>query len=118
MILNQWSIKRNSSELLLLGSIIYYWILTAQLLNPFAIGLLATAIYLTITNKSTLGLLFAVGLIGLTLFMALALISELSEFTETNSNYHQLLIFGSLYLGFNLVLGSALFLKYIKLKIH
>lgn len=103
-------------ELFLIVSVVYYWILTANLFNPFAIGLLAILGYQMVTKKSTLGLIISVAVIVLTLFLVLAMLSELSEFEVVNQNYKNLIIFGTLYLGTNLVLGSIMFHKYLKHK--
>lgn len=103
-------------ELFLIVSVVYYWILTANLFNPFAIGLLAILGYQLVTKKSTLGLIISVAVIVLTLFLVLAMLSELSEFEVANQNYKNLLIFGTLYLGTNLVLASTMLIKYLKQK--
>lgn len=103
-------------ELFLIASVVYYWILTANLFNPFAIGLLAILFYQTVTKKSTLGVIISVAVIVLTLFLVLALLSELSEFEAVNQNYNNLLIFGTLYLVTNLILGSTMLIKYLKQK--
>lgn len=103
-------------ELFLIVSIVYYWVLTANLFNPFAIGLLAILGYQIVTKKSTLGLVISVAVIVLTLFLVLAMLSELSEFQVANQNYKNLLIFGTLYLGTNLVLGGTMLIKYLKQK--
>ena len=111
-------LKNFIPELFLIASVIYYWILTSNLFNPIAIGLLAVFIYQIISRKSTLGLIIAAVFILMNLFMVLALISELSEFEVINQNWKILVIFGSLYLGLNLVLASLMFFKYLKLKIN
>lgn len=105
-------------ELVLIGSVIYYWTLTSNLLNPFAIGLLCILIYQILSKKATLGMIISSIVIALSLFMVLALISELSEFEIVDQSFKNLMIFGSLYLGLNLVLGSIMFIKYLKLKIN
>ena len=46
-------------ELFLIASVLYYWVLTSNLLNPFAIGLLAILIYQLISEKSTLGIIIS-----------------------------------------------------------
>ncbi|WP_299116666.1 hypothetical protein [uncultured Winogradskyella sp.] len=105
-------------EIFLIVSVIYYWILTANLFNPIAMGLLAILMYQVINRKPLSGLLISGVFIGLNLFMVLALISELSEFETVNQNYKNLIVFGYLYLGCNLLIGSIMFIKYLKLKIH
>lgn len=104
-------------ELFLMISVIYYWILTANLINPIAIILLGVLIYQTISKKAISGLLISSIFIFLNLFLVMALISELSEFDSITQNYNNLLIFGSIYLGLNLLVGSVMFYKYLKLKI-
>lgn len=105
-------------ELFLMASVIYYWTLTANLFNPIAIGLLVILVYQTVSKKQISGLLISAIFIGLNLFTVLALISELSEFNTVNQNYTNLLVFGSLYLGLNLLVGTVMFIKYLKLKIN
>ncbi len=111
-------LKNFIPELFLIASVIYYWILTSNLLNPFAIGLLAILIYQIVSKKATLGLVISTVVIVLNLFMVLALISELSEFEVINQNYKNLIMFGSLYLGLNLIMAGFMFFKYIRLKIN
>ena len=86
--------------------------------SPIAIGLLVILLYQVIRKKPLSGLLISAVFIFLNLFMVLALISELSEFEVVNQNYNNLIIFGSLYLGLNLLVGGIMFLKYLKLKIN
>ena len=105
-------------EFFLIASVLYYWTLTSNLLNPFAIGLLAILVYQIVSNKSSLGLIISAIVIVLSLFLVLALISELSEFEVINQNYKNLIIFGSLYLGLNLIMAGLMFAKYLKLKIN
>ena len=105
-------------ELFLIASVLYYWVLTSNLLNPFAIGLLAILIYQLISEKSTLGIIISGIVICLTLFMVLALISELSDFDAATENFNHLLIFGSLYLGLTLIMAIFMLYKYLKLKIN
>ncbi|WP_339756980.1 hypothetical protein [uncultured Winogradskyella sp.] len=105
-------------ELFLIASVLYYWVLTSNLLNPFAIGLLAILIYQLISEKSTLGIIISGIVICLTLFMVLALISELSDFDAATENFNHLLIFGSLYLGLTLIMAVFMLYKYLKLKIN
>lgn len=111
-------IKSLIPELFLIASVMYYWVSTSNLLNPFAIGLLAILIYQVINKKATLGLIISSIVALLTLFMVLALISELSEFEVVNQNYKNLIIFGTLYLGLTLLMAGLMFFKYLKLKIN
>ncbi len=105
-------------ELFLIASVLYYWILTSNLFNPYAIGLLAILIFQVFSTKVTLGLIISTVVIALTSFMVLALISELSEFDATSENFNNLLIFGSSYLGLILIMAGFMFFKYLKSKIN
>ncbi|MBU2929657.1 hypothetical protein [Winogradskyella psychrotolerans] len=104
------------SELFLILSVLYYWFLTPNLFNPIAIGLLTILVFQIIKKNATLGIVISATVLLLTLFMVLALISELSEFNTINQNWKNLVIFGSLYLGLNLILAGFMFYKYLKLK--
>lgn len=115
---NRKYIKSLIPEFFLMASVLYYWTLTSNLFNPYAIGLLALLTFQIIGKKSTLGLVISIVVILLTLFMILALISELSEFSEVNQNFNYLLIFGSSYLGTTLIMASAMFFKYLKQKVN
>ena len=106
-----------SSELYLIGATLYYWFLTSNILNPIAITLLAILTYQLIFKKITLGIIISSIFILLNLYMVLALISELSEFTTATNDYRKLLLFGSLFLGINLIMGFIMLKKNLKLKI-
>ncbi|WP_179334445.1 hypothetical protein [Winogradskyella costae] len=103
-------------ELFLICSIIYYWTLTSNLFNPIAIALLAIHMYQIFSKKMILGLLISTVVIILSLFMVLALVSELAKFSVVNQSYYNLLLFGSLYLGLTLLLAGLMFFKYLKLQ--
>lgn len=106
-----------SPELYLICATIYYWTLTPSLFNPVAIILLVILGYQVIYKKVISGLIIASLFILLNLYMILALISELSEFTEANENYNQLLIFGTLFFGLNLTSGAFMIWKYLKIQL-
>ncbi len=101
-------------EIYLICTTIYYWFLTGTLFNPVAIILLCIFIYQTLYKKNILGLIISILFILFNLYMFLALFSELSEFNEINEDYKKLLIFGSIYLGLNILVSSIMFWKYLK----
>ncbi|MCB0446743.1 MAG: hypothetical protein KDD03_04385 [Gelidibacter sp.] len=103
-------------EIYLIGATIYYWTLTASTFNPVAIILLLILIYQVIYKTIVTGLIIASLLILLSFYMILALISELSEFTEANEDYKKLLMFGTLFLGFNLIAGAIMLWKYLRVQ--
>jgi len=105
-------------EFYLICATLYYWILTSSLLNPIAIALLAILIFQAISKKIITGLALAVIFIVLNLYMVLALLSELSEFTERNTAFDELLIMGSIFLGLNIVMSIIMFVKYIKRQLY
>jgi len=104
-------------EIYLLLATIYYWTLTANPLNPIAITLTSILIFQLTSKNFITGLLISSLFIALNLYLILALISELSEFTIRNNDWNNLLIVGSLFIGFNLLAGAFMFYKYIGNKI-
>lgn len=100
-------------ELYLILAVIYYWILTSSLINPIAIILLLVLVYQLYSKKQILGIIIASIFVFLNCYMVLALLSELSEFSEFNNQAQQLAIVGFLYIGFNIIVGSIMLIKYI-----
>lgn len=111
-------VKNVIPELYLILAVLYYWSLTASLLNPIAISLLLVLVYQIITRKQILGIVIATVLILASVYLILALLSELSEFIEFNDDAKELAIFGFLYLGLNITFGAIMLYRYaIKNKI-
>ncbi|WP_299526883.1 hypothetical protein [Winogradskyella sp.] len=106
-------IKPLLPELFILGSIVYYWI-ASSLLNPIAISLLLIMGFQILKQKAISGIIISVIFILLNLYMVLALISELSEFKNIDSDFNTMLLVGGLYLGTNLCLGLVMLIKYLK----
>lgn len=94
-------------------SVAYYWIMTANLFNPYAIVLLAGIGLLMVYRNKILGLSMSLLFILLNLFMFGALMSEYREFHEPTRASHNLILYGSLYLGLNLVMAVIMLIKYI-----
>ncbi len=101
-------------ELYLIAATIYYWTLTANTINPIAITLLLVLTYQIIYKKIALGLVIGIVFVLANMYLILALFSELLEFTELNQDWRNLLIFGLLFLGFNITAGLAMLFKYIR----
>ncbi len=97
-----------------MASVLFYWFFTGTIVNPIAIGLLIILGLQLVFQKPSSGIAIASIFLVLNLFMVLALLSELSEFTEYTTNFYQLLIVGSLYLGLNIWVSSRMILKYTK----
>ena len=105
-----------SPEIYLLFATIYYWILTANLLNPVALILLAIITYQVIYKNVTTGLVISSLFLLLNLYMVLALMSELFEFTEVNNGFLQMFLIGSIFIGLNTIVSIIMLIKYINLK--
>lgn len=100
-------------EIYLLISIVYYWTLTATLWNPFAIGLLMLIVFQVLKQNKVTGILISSIFIFLNFFLILALISELSEFPEFNSDAKILAFLGFSYLILNIVMGALMLIKHL-----
>lgn len=100
-------------EVFLTASVLYYWFLTSTLLNPFAIGLLAILIAQFYYNKRSVGITLGAVVSVLTLYMFLALFSEVSEFNPFYPEGLKLLTIGTLYLGATLFASISLLVKHI-----
>ncbi len=100
-------------ELYFIVSVLYYWSLTALLVNPVAIILLLLLVFQITTRKQVLGIVIAAILILISSYLVLALLSELSEFSEFNNDARNLVVFGFLYLGLNITFGGIMLYKYI-----
>lgn len=96
----------------MLGTI-FYWA-GSTLFNPVAIILLASLIYQMVYKRQGTGLIISSIFVLLNLFMVLALVSDLAKVSNPDANYYKQLIFGTLFLGFNLVSGIFMFWTYIK----
>ena len=101
-------------ELYLIASVIFYWVSTANLLNPIALFLLAVLAMLFIWKNEILGIVISFLFLGLSLFMVLALISELSEFPTFNQNAKTMLYVGATWLGLNILLSIIMMMKWGK----
>lgn len=94
-------------------SVAYYWVMTGTLFNPYAIVLLAGIGFLMIYRNKILGLFMSLLFILVNLFMFGALMSEYREFHEPTRASHHLILYGSLYLGLNLLMAVIMLIKYV-----
>lgn len=115
--MNTQTLRRLAPELYMVAGVLFYWISTANFLNPIAIVLLIVLGWQAYTQKFASGIVIATVFLILNLYMVLALLSELSEFTSATSNFYQLLIVGSLFLGCNLLASIFMILKYVKTQV-
>ena len=98
-------------EIILLISTIVYWTLTT-VLNPVAMVLVLLLIVQLYYNNNVAGFFIALLFIVLNLYMVLAMVSDLVDY-ETLSQRTNLLIFGTTYLGINLLASAMMIKKYI-----
>ena len=93
-------------------SVLYYWMMAGSLFNPFAMALLLGIALLLIFRNKALGLLLAILLILINLFLFAALMAEYREFHEPSPASRDLILYGSIYLGLNLLMALILLAKY------
>ena len=101
-------------ELYLLTSSVFYWISTSTLLNPIAIFLVGVLSVLFIWKRKTLGMIVSLLFLILSIYMVLALISELSEFATFSKDAKVMLGVGAAWLGLNILLAIAMLIKWGK----
>lgn len=111
---NLKQIRKWIPELYLLASALFYWVSTSTLLNPFAIFLVLVLSSLFIWKSKTLGVVVGLLFLILSLYMILALMSELSEFSTFNSDAKAMLGIGAAWLGLNIILASMMLAKWGK----
>lgn len=99
-------------EYMLLLSVIFYWISTANVINPIAIGLSLFLILQIIFRSRIVGLTVATVLVLFSLYMFLALISEVGEFPSFNEDAQLLFGVGSLWLGGTLAVSGMMIYNY------
>ncbi|UUV20546.1 hypothetical protein [Paenimyroides aestuarii] len=110
---NSISFLSNFVEYLLIIAVLIYWHGTSNLLNPFAIGLLAVLIFQLIFKNNVVGVLIACTLILLSMYMLLALFSEVNEFESFNSNAQRLLFIGLAYFLGTIIVATLMIWKYL-----
>jgi hypothetical protein len=84
-------------EYFLIVSVVFYWISSAQIFNPFAIGFITLLLLQLNLKNKVFGTILGSLLILISLYMLLALFSELSEFNSFNSQAKTLLYVGLSY---------------------
>ena len=110
--LNQ--IRKWIPELYLFVSVVFYWISTSTLLNPFAILLVAVLLALFKWEMKILGVIVSLVFLILSLYMVLALLSELSEFPSFSTDSKIMLGVGAAWLGLNIILAFLMLIKWAK----
>lgn len=110
---NSISFISNLIEYLLIIAVLFYWHGTSNLLNPFAIGLLAVLIFQIIFKNKVVGVLISCVLILLSMYMILALFAEVNEFQSFNSDAQRLLFIGLAYFLGTITVSFLMIWKYL-----
>jgi hypothetical protein len=105
-------LRTSIPEILLIASTIYYWSLTSIFENWLAPILLVILIFLVISQNRIVGLVIGSLISIASFYLVLALISELNEFPDFNDEAKKMLLFGSLLIGFNIIISTWLLFKY------
>lgn len=111
--MNTKKVIRYIPEVYLLLSVIYYWSLTASALNLYAITLIVLLLFQIITRNKITGIIISSIFILLNFYFILALVSELNEFPEFNSDAKKLAYFGFSYLVLNITIGTLMLVMYL-----
>lgn len=104
----------NSAEYLLIIATLFYWHSTSLIFNPVAIGLLLILIFQIIFRNKVLGIILPCILIMLSLYMLLALRSELNEFKVFNNETQTLLAIGLLLFLSLIIVSFLMFFNYFR----
>lgn len=102
-------------EYVLLTSVLFYWI-SSSLSNPIAIVLLVVIVLQLIFKNKMAGFFIGMSLLMFTVYMFMALFSELNELPEFDSSATRLLVIGTLYLSVTLTASIMLIVKSLKRK--
>lgn len=105
-----------SPEYLLILAVVFYWGTAGITVNPVAISLIVILILQIIFKNRILGLIIPSLLIIISLYMTMALLSELQEFQVFNAEARKLLFVGLLYIIFTVIISGLMIYKYSKIK--
>ena len=99
-------------EIYFLISVLFYWFSAAVFLNPVAITLMVIFILQLIFQNKSSGIIIALFLLPINLYMILAIVSEFNKFPVVNAEAKTLLCVGLLYFGLNIAMGIVMCIKY------
>ncbi len=104
------------SEHILILTVLFYWFSSGYALNPIAIVLISGLIFQIVFKNRIVGIIIPSLLIMASLYMLLALLSELHEFPTFNADALRLLLIGSSYLTTIMVVSGLMIDKYSKME--
>ena len=110
-------IKGWLGEIYLIASVLFYWVISGTILNPVGIGLLLILLILIIGENPVFAWVISMLFLLLNLYLVLAMVDELNEFTEFNRRAMELLAGGCIYLGLNIVVSLWMLVKWGR-KLH
>lgn len=99
-------------EYLLIIAVLFYWSSTGLVMNYIAIGLLIAIVLQIIFKNKVVGIALPCLLIVISLYMILAVISEVREFPSFNSDAQILLFVGLLYFLTTILVSAIMIYKY------
>lgn len=99
-------------EYLLIAAVVFYWISAGQLINYIAIILIIVLVLQMIFKNKVIGILIPCLLALTSLYMILAVISEVSEFPSFNSEAKTLVFVGFSYFLTTLFVSILMIYKY------
>jgi hypothetical protein len=102
------------TESCLFLSVVFYWVSTS-LINPIAIVLLALLITLFVSKSRWLGLILSFLFLILSLYMVLALISEMQDFIKFDNRSITLITVGFTFLTLNIIVSAMMLKKWGKM---
>jgi hypothetical protein len=109
-------VLKHTPEAILIGITLLYWYFTANVFNPVAIVLLLVLGVQIVSKNKLMGVLIGSLFSLLSMYMVLALISELNEFDTFNYDARVLLFTGGAGLGISLLASVGMVIKNIELK--
>lgn len=101
-------------ELYLLLSATFYWVSTEKLFNPIGFFLLVVLTTLFLWRNEILGIIISSLFLILSLYMVLALISELNQFPAFNQDALVMFLVGGIWLSLNIILSITMIIKWGK----
>ncbi|WP_431136001.1 hypothetical protein [Psychroserpens mesophilus] len=99
-------------EYLLIAAVLFYWTSAGHVINYIAIGLIIAIVLQMIFKNKVVGVSIALLLIMTSLYMILALTSEVREFPSFNSEAKTLLFVGLTYFLTTICMSVVMIYKY------
>lgn len=103
-------------EYILIAAVIFYWISSSAIINPIAIVLIIGLILQMIFKNKTIGLFIPSIIILASLYMLMALLSELREFSTFNYDAKKLLFVGLAFFISSIFISGLMIYKYAIIK--